>query len=198
MDYFKRDVLAFTSPKALSSPNRFFRSVSFVLATIQQRFDTVAMIVERLETEGSQSRFLFGSKREGYEFASENRRVLLKQAQGFVKGKMSLEALILEFMEIPGLGLAKASFLAQIVVGDGACLDRHNLRFLGLPESFVKAPKTLQPASLFRKVEAYNETWRKHGNSALWWNQWCDHVASIYPKSFRNGAAVSALHRIAV
>lgn len=198
MDYFKRDVLAFTSPRALSSPDRFFKSVVFVLATIQQRFDTVEMIVDRLEREGAESRFLFGSKRAGYNYASENRRVLLKQAQAFVKGKNSLETLILDFMEIPGLGLAKASFLAQIVVGDGACLDRHNLRFLGLPENFVKAPKTLQAASLFRRVQVYNETWQKHGNSALWWNQWCDHVADIYPRSFANGSEVSKLHRIAV
>lgn len=198
MDYFKRDVLGFTSPRALSSPDRFFKSVAFVLATIQQRFDTVALIVDRLEKEGAESRFLFGSKRDGYNYASENRRVLLKQAQDFVKGKNSLETLILDFMEIPGLGLAKASFLAQIVVGDGACLDRHNLRFLGLPENFVKAPKTLQAASLFRRVQVYNETWQKHGNSALWWNQWCDHVADIYPRSFANGSEVSKLHRIAV
>lgn len=198
MDYFARDAKGFIAPKALDNPDSFFSCVVFTLATIQQAFYAVPMILQRIEKEGIDSPFLFASKREGFAYASENRAILQSKARAYVKREISLDMLILEFMEIPGLGLAKASFLAQMVVGDGACLDRHNLRALGLPESFTKASKDLKPASLLRRVEFYNSTWRKHGDSAFWWNTWCDHVATMYPKKFANGAAVSALHRLAV
>lgn len=198
MDYFKRDAKGFISPKALSHPDKFFGCAVFTLATIQQSFFTVPLIMKKIREEGVESRFLFGAKRAGYEFASENRRMLLKEAQAFVKGQMGLESIILRFMEIPGLGLAKASFLVQLTCADGACLDRHNLRYLGLGDNFAKTPKELKPVSLLRRAEVYNKTWRKHGNSGFWWNSWCDHVATKYPKKFANGAEVSALHRIAV
>lgn len=197
MSYFASDA-RFISRAALSDADSFFRCTVFVLATIQQAFYTVPMIMERITNEGAESKFLFGAKREGYEFASSNRHILMNKAKAFKRGEISLDALIVEFMEIPGLGIAKASFLAQLTVNDGACLDRHNLRLLGLPESFTKASKDLKPASILRRISIYNEVWRKHGDSAFWWNSWCDFVASNYPKKFRNGAEVSAMHRVAV
>jgi hypothetical protein len=117
-------------------------------------------------------------------------------ARQCVSGQISLDRLIVEYLAIPGLGLAKTNFLAQMTVGDGACLDRHNLIHLGLPKDMFKSCNGLQPATVLRKVESYRSIWQARGDSAYWWDSWCDYVAARRPSWFANGAATSAIHRI--
>ncbi len=83
-----------------------------------------------------------------------------------------------------------------MTVCQGACLDSHNLKALGLDVNTFKTPKSLTVKTIALRITVYNATWQAIGDSAHWWNGWCDFIATLYPKRFANGAAVSALHRL--
>lgn len=149
---------------------------------------------------GAESQYLFGWKREGF-------LTLVREAESFrlaaneyraAPSDAGLDALVQRFMAVPGLGIVKASFMAQLLVGDGACLDSHNLERLGLRAEFFKTPKTLKAATIAEKIKTYRLTWQARGDSAFWWDSWCDLLAARYPKHFQDGRAVSALHTLAL
>lgn len=197
MSHFENDARWIAS-KVQESPDNLVSTAVLVLLTIRQPFYGISAQVTDVRTKGATSSYLFGMKRDGYRYAVENKASLHNAVKDRVAGKITLDALILRFLEIPGLGIVKASFLAQMAVCEGACLDTHNLLALGLHAQTFKTPKTLQVATIARKIAAYNAVWRAIGDSAHWWNGWCDFVATLYPARFTDGAAVSAFHRLAI
>jgi hypothetical protein len=152
---------------------------------------------------GANSRFAWGNKKAGVEYVLTHRRELHAYAECFHAGNMEFNELILKYLQIPGLGIVKAEFLAQLTVGEGACLDVHNLRMLGLSESAFKTPKTLRVESIQKRISAYNAVWRAvNPQSSYWWNEWCDAYASRpqtkSPVKYQSGSDVSAAHLCAI
>ncbi|XAI96027.1 hypothetical protein [Microcystis phage Mwe-JY26] len=174
----------------------FFWVAVFVILTIRQPFYLMPAQMADVKANGAASRFLFGWKRQAFRALAERKAELQAAAIATHEGRMSLDSLILLYLSIPGLGIVKASFLAQMTAADGACLDTHNLRALGLDESAFKTPKTLKVETIAQRIIAYNAVWRAIGDSAHWWNGWCDFVATLYPDRYKDGAAVSRLHRL--
>jgi hypothetical protein len=195
MSHFDHDARVIAR-EARESVDVFFWIAVFVILTIRQPFHTMRVQMADVRAKGAESRYLFGWKRQAFRFLAEHKAELQGAAIACHAGKLSLDSLIQEYLRIPGLGIVKASFLAQMTVEDGACLDTHNLRSLGLSESAFKTPKTLKPETIAQRISAYNAVWRNIGDSAHWWNSWCDMVATLYPARYGNGAEVSGLHRL--
>jgi hypothetical protein len=199
MSYFETDCRDI-SASALSSPDGFARVATFVLLTIQQQLLSVPHAMADVDAKGRASAFLFGSKRAGYIYVHENKVALHAAALSYKRGAIPFESLLLQFISIPGLGLVKASFLAQCSVMHGACIDTHNLTRLGLPETAFRLPKGLKIANVLARIATYQAICDASGDSAYWWDSWCDYLAQRkqYVDRGMSGADVSALHRVAI
>jgi hypothetical protein len=164
-----------------------------VLLSIQQPWHSVRRQFDDVQANGSASRFLWGNKGKAWAFLQEHAGRI---ADAILSEDH--EAAILTVLEVPGLGIVKASFLLQMLTGEGACLDLHNLDRLGLKRDAFKTPKTLKVDTVKARIATYVATWKAQGDSRFWWDSWCNHVATVYPKHFADGDAVSALHVIAL
>lgn len=179
---------------ALSKPEGLVDVITFVLCTIQQPLQSVANQMNDIRANGASSKYLFGSKRAGYQYAIDHRDILhaallsataTQDAIGFVDVLSS----------IPGLGIVKASFVAQCCGFETACLDTHNLKRLGLAEDAFKLAKTLKPETRRRKIVDYLTLCISTGGSRHWWNLWCETVAGNRAnRSLPSADAVSAYH----
>ena len=101
------------------------------------------------------------------------------------------------FLEVPGLGLPKASFLAQLATGHKAfaCLDSNNLIWYDLDPKVVNYNKKLKSEELkAEKRRQYFAIVKKLGGGEKLWNDWCIGVADK-SKKFKSGVEVSRKHR---
>jgi hypothetical protein len=91
-------------------------------------------------------------------------------------------------LDVPGLGIVKAAFIAQLMGFDVACLDARNVTREGRnPRAYRTDGKTAR--QLAPKVRAYvAETF---GKAEFYWNAWCQDVAAAYG---RTPEEISALH----
>lgn len=170
-----------------------FRGAALVvILSIQQPWYSVPAQFADVQAVGSASRFLWGNKRKAWAFLMEHGERLASSIGG------NHEEAILTLLAVPGLGIVKASFLLQMLTGEGACLDLHNLDRLGLSRDAFKTPKTLKVETVRARIATYCATWRAHGTSRHWWDSWCAHVATVYPKHFSDAGAVSASHTVAL
>jgi len=179
---------------ALASPSGFVDVVAFVLCTIQQPLQSVRRQMDDLRANGAESKYLFGSKRAGYAYAVAHAATLHAAMKAAVKANDTIGAIDI-LTNIPGLGVVKASFVAQIIGFEVACLDGHNLARLGLAESAFKLAKTVKPETKRKKIAAYVKACADTGGARYWWNSWCDYVAGNKAnRSLTSGDAVSAYH----
>jgi hypothetical protein len=161
---------------ALSSPQGLTDVIGFVLSTIQQSFQSVKAQMAELRAHGAESKYLFGSKRAGYAYALEHSEVLFAAVKKAVEVNDTVGAVDV-LSTIPGLGIVKASFVAQIVGLQASCLDGHNLKRLGLGEAAFKLAKSVKPETKRAKIAKYLDICASTGGAEYWWNTWCDYVA---------------------
>lgn len=203
--YFKRDAGAIAAANRAAPCGRVVVGAGLVaLLSIRMPWRRVSTMFRAVidspnsrESRGA----LFGAKREGYAYLLEHRRALWQACEAYHANpdkRRALEALLVEFLEIPNLGIVKASFLAQMLVNDGACLDMHNLDRMGLDRNAFATPKGLSVETLLTKIRTYNAAWRVHGDSALWWDTWCEYYAAVNPDLFFRASDVSAAHTVAL
>jgi hypothetical protein len=194
---YKRDV-AIIAEHAANSPQGLVDVAEFVLCTIQAGLSTVkAQRLDIAET-GLASRFLWGKKSEGLAYIQQNADWLwLKLHHLKEKGPSNPEVIAeatLLLMQVPNLGMVKASFVLQCLGFNTACIDSHNLKRLGLKPSAVKVSPKLSPEKKRAKVLAYVELCQKQGTE-YWWDTWCEHVAGNQAnRRLDTGDAVSAYH----
>jgi hypothetical protein len=195
--YFSRDCLPIVAA-AQDSPDALPSIAALVLCSIRQPFFLMHVQMADIAKNGTNARCLFGWKRTGLQYVVDHRADLHGAARRAYGKPEELDNLILRYLDIPGLGIVKASFLAQMTIGDGACMDSHNLGRLSFDTAYFKTPKILKESSIRKLITAYNATWRANGDSAYWWDSWCDHMAENSAKWFRDGAHVSHMHRLAI
>lgn len=177
---------------ALRDPAGLTDVITFVLLTIQQPLQQVAGQMADVRRHGETSRYLFGSKRDGYRYAVENAGDLYRSVMDAVNAGDAIAAIDV-VSAVPGLGIVKAAFVAQIVGLEVACLDTHNLRHLGLPESAFKVGRVKRETKL-KKIRRYVDVCTETGGARFWWNRWCDYVAGRRRSPLATGDAVSAFH----
>lgn len=164
----------------------FARGCMFAILSIRQPIRNVPAMLDDLDRERSNSRFLMGYKRAAYHHITLNAARL----QEAVLGAAGPCEAILALCETPGLGIVKAGFICQLAGLDVACLDSRNVTREGRrPREFRTDGKSPQTRAFKRKVERYvGET---GGRAREYWDAWCNYVAPFHNLTPH---AVSELH----
>lgn len=191
---------------ARQSPEGFARVYKFVLATIQQPLISTPEIVADFEALGSESKWAFGMKGDALNWLAQPgkaewlHRVAVDTWAAAPNPEDAAQELVSFFAGLPGIGLIKGGFLAQLAFGVGGCLDRHNFARFGFPPSAFKASSfkgAKTEGTRRRQVREYLEACRASGGCALLWAEWCEYVAKREPKLYGGAEHVSRLHIVA-
>lgn len=165
-------------------PETFKRGITFALLSIRQAIENVPPMLADVEERRTESVYLFGFKRDGYRHAELRGRELWARVCAIPKTDPA--GAIVALAEVPGLGVVKAGFVAQMLGFDVACLDSRNVAREGLKP---RAWRTDGRRVSRRKAEAYVR--QTGGRAQELWDTWCDDVAAARGRS---GEEVSALH----
>lgn len=194
---------------AKQGPDEFGRVITFVYATIQQSLDTVPGAMKSIDREGIESRYLWGFKRDAFEWLQSNKAAVYNDAMELScipDPAIAERELLAMFGELPGLGLVKGGFAAQLAFGLGGCIDGHNVRRFEVLEGrkslpiFMKAwhYKKARPAKKAEYVSAYQALLQRAGGCEALWDDWCIYLRSRSPAKYESADYVSELHCIAL
>ena len=167
----------------------FRRGLAFVVCSIRQPIvttpDQIAALFDGGETDESP---LFGHKWDAWNFILSPKCAELWKR---VKAEYDPETVIWEVSRIPGIGIVKAGFVAQLMGLDVACLDSRNIKRDGRnPEQYRSRGGMQKDTAAFRrKVKAYVAD--TGGKAREYWDVWCTHVAQVYETTPEE---ISALH----
>lgn len=185
---------------AMASPAGLYDVIEFTLCTINMPLSRVIQQRVSIKAEGIHSKWVSGTKAQGIEYAKSNifhlYETITSIAQRYGKDTIdgAQEAVDL-FVSIPSIGMVKAGFIAQMCGFEVACLDRHNIRMLGLSETALLLNKKVKPELRRHKIRNYVKLCRRKG-AEYWWDTWCNYVADKggMNKSLPTGDAVSKYH----
>ena len=189
---------------AMASADGLYDVIEFTLCTINMPLSRVIQQRVSIKSEGIHSKWVSSTKAQGIEYAKANAQRLheeinaIAQQHGTDTIDGAQEAVDL-FVSIPSIGMVKAGFIAQMCGFEVACLDRHNIRMLGLSETALLLNKKVKPELRKRKIRDYVKLCRRKG-AEYWWNTWCNYVADKggMNKSLPTGDAVSKYHVTAI
>jgi hypothetical protein len=114
-----------------------------------------------------------------------------RRGLAYVQGKDVRDWSLRRLLEIPGLGIAKAGFVRQLLHGDVGCLDTHNLKLYGLNARAFRTDCSV--VALTERLQTYENLCTVIGTEQLW-DGWCEHVAALRPKVWRDAETVSRFH----
>ena len=185
---------------SMASPDGLKDNVEFTLCTINMPLSRVYTQRQSIKMLGVKSKWVSSQKAKGLVYIDEHKDELhtlilnIRETLGTdtIDGAQAAVDL---FMRIPSIGMVKAGFIAQMCGFEVACLDRHNVRMLGMPETALLVSKTIKPELRQKKIRNYVKLCRRKG-AEHWWNTWCNYVAEKggMNKSLPTGDAVSAYH----
>ena len=171
-----------------------------VQATIQQNTENLDSIMTQYKSQGinipifnweaKKNAVLRFNERKQYYFDNMNSILASKK-------KNIPDRILKLFLEVEGLGLPKANFLAQLATGMKAfaCLDSNNLIWYGLDSKITDYNKKLKSDEIkARKRKEYLDCVQRLGGGEKLWNAWCIGVADK-SKKFKSGVEVSYKHR---
>lgn len=189
---------------ALASPQGLYDVIEFTLCTINMPISRVHLQRQSIKEEGTQSKWVSATKANGINYAKMNQAYLHKQIL-HIRDKYGLDTIdgsqyaIDLFIKIPSIGMVKAGFIAQMCGFNVACLDRHNVRALGMSETALNLNKKVSDKLRLKKIREYVKLCRRRG-SEYWWDTWCNYVAERggMNKSLPTGDAVSRYHVTAI
>lgn len=174
-----------------ATPESFRRVCIFTLATIRVALPDACRATRKWATSGElEPMAFFGHKLDGVAWLETNAAALREQTERATTS----EELIESFLQIPGIGLAKAGFLAQLLYGRAGCLDTHNLVRFGLKE--FKMDKGVKPETRQRHIARYLNATAMQGGPEQLWDSWCDYVGRA--QGYGTAEDVSAMHLAAV
>lgn len=185
---YARDVPAIRE-YAEANPENFADVVTFVLLSIRVQFSRVPAAMRDVRAQGRDSAFLWGWKQGGYDYIHMHKRFL---HGGLVYERKDAVTTIDAIAQVPGLGIVKAAFVAQMLGHNVACFDSRNMDTLewgGRPFRFDKAG--MKPETRQRKIAEYVQMTIETGGAAHWWDHWCTGIA---PGLGRTPSEVSRMH----
>lgn len=166
----------------------FQRGILFVVCSIRQPIIVVPEQLDDLWNEQGENP-LFGHKLDAWAWIHDKR--LCRPLWETMRGEYDPERMILAFSAIPGLGIVKSAFVAQLMGSDIACLDSRNIVREGRNPRAYRADGEARKRlpSYRRKVARYVKD--VGGKSREYWDAWCTDVAGRYK---RTADEISALH----
>jgi len=188
---------------AVKNENNFFQVLQFVLLTIQQPLFRAVEDMQVVNDKGLDAPCLWGVKAQAWRKLGDIRGKVFEHAMLLndvhPNPDHAASELLAYFASLPGLGLVKGGFVAQLAFGLVGCLDTHNINRYGLKQSAFsahsyKGAKTIQTKQ--RKVNHYLELCANLGGCEGLWDSWCEyvHTSSMFGNTYENADHVSAMH----
>ena len=103
----------------------------------------------------------------------------------------SSESVFRKTLEISGFGMAKAGFVTQMLTGQLGCFDSHNLTRFNLKGGAFRIDAPWEVVE--QRIKLYKALCNNLG-SAYMWDSWCEYVAALYPKVYRDAEHLSEMH----
>jgi hypothetical protein len=168
-------------------PKIFMRGCMFAILSARVPFNRVPDQMLDLKAKGDKSPCLWGWKFDAFAYLSEH---YARLSMNVCATDDAGEA-IGHLCTVPGLGIVKAAFVAQMLGHDVACLDVRNIEREGLPprawRSDGGARKTTK--AFERKIARYVE--QTSGRAQELWDTWCNEVGHDYGFT---GEQISRMH----
>ena len=182
---------------ARQNADHFAEVITFVYVTVRNPLYRVPNDLRDIRKLGRNAAALWGWKLEAWEYLQAHKHELFADCERIYNDAVDEEELrdsLLGYLaRLPGLGFAKAGFVAQLIYGVSACLDTHNMDRFGIKANTFKAAKALNGKAREHR-KRYHETIDKSGGTAGLWNSWCQYVADNQPDRYASAWEVSALH----
>lgn len=177
----------------LGTDEGFVAVCAMALLSIQQPFRTVKRQMKHVRDNGLESGYLWAFKRAGLAYVTEHATELRTELTAIARcDETSAEQALEVLTQVPGLGLAKAGFVAQMLGFDVGCLDTRNLHEFGLTRSSVRFDKSNAEHMRLNRIAAYVALCRSLGGAEFLWNNWCAGIAR--DEFFQTADRVSAYH----
>lgn len=183
-----------------SGPDGWARVARFAMATARRPLYKIAedyAALERQQDHADTDSGLTAARLEVWFVLWDMRRAAWWNCEDIMDagGPRRVDYLVGYLASLPGLGLAKAGFTAQLIYGVSGCLDTHNLDRLGIDAttfSHFKRRRTVRGRLAF--VARYNAAVEAAGGTAALWDTWCCFIAARRPLIYLNADVVSGLH----
>jgi len=178
---------------AMKNADNIFLLILMVSLSIRQPWAVIGKQLQDVQANGSNSKYLFGSKKDLYFHVMENKQAIFQLLKDTKAGNIPQAECLYQLTKIPGLGLAKAGFVMQLSIGMAGCIDSHNVTMFGVNPNALKMGKVKAEKAL-EKAKMYLDLCEKLGGTEFLWDNWCNFVAVRHPKHFQDGNDVSARH----
>lgn len=171
--------------------------ILMVVLSIQQPWYGVGEQLKDVKRWGIGSKFIWGNKIKTYNFIMSRKDFIYSQYLAVLNSSKSDDdkalSLMNVFLQIDGLGLAKAGFVCQLTAGLVGCLDVHNIRMYNIPKKDLSFSKSIKSKALKdKKISNYVSVCHDIGTENLW-DTWCSFLATK-SKKFEDGFHVSKVH----
>lgn len=156
-----------------ATPQGLADLITFALLTIRQPFTRMPEQFREVRKHGAEAACLFGWKQPGYEYAHEHSASMQARLRETTGAEEAIEVI----NDVPGLGIVKSAFVAQMLGHDVACFDSRNAVKLKLgPRPFRPRKDDRSLAWRRRQIVSYVHMTRESGGAEFWWNDWCERV----------------------
>ena len=171
--------------------------ILMVVLSIQQPWYAVGDQLKDVKRWGIGSKFIWGNKIKTYNFLMSRKDFIYSQYLAVLSSSKSDDdkalSLMNVFLQIDGLGLAKAGFVCQLTAGLVGCIDVHNIRMYNIPKKDLAFSKSIKSKALKdKKISNYISVCHTIGTENLW-DTWCCSLATK-TKRFEDGFHVSKVH----
>jgi len=176
--------------------------IMMVSLSIQQRWSTVGSMLSNLRDFKENSVFIWGNKTNTYRYTTTHKHFIHGSILAVINSTNLTDhakaiSLMKIFLKIPGLNLAKAGFVCQLVAGLVGCMDIHNIKTYGVDAKSLEYNKNCKTSRGIdnnrKKLIKYINLCHDYGTENLW-NSWCSMIADKYPRDFVDSNHVSELH----
>jgi len=187
------------SDLALASPEGTKWVALLAIVSAQQPFYKMGDALADLKRYGAQAWCLYGPKRAGWAWLEGHAPILWAQVCEWAEAPaVDPEEVMGYLLRVPGMGLVKAGFFAQMTLGISGCLDSHNMERLELHPRVVRWNPRAGPLGKAKIIRRYLAAVSEAGGSEVLWDDWCRDIARRHPTRFASPEEVSAYHHRAL
>ena len=184
--------------------------IMFVVLSVKTPFSSMDMQMRDYREKGRDSKYIWGWKKDTYDYLQKNSEELYYQLMYLSKKRWSSgtgahmrdrtirdRKMMLVLTNVPGLGLAKAGFVMQMMFGRVGCIDVHNLRRLRtVSVKDLQFTKMATDETKMKKIENYVDICKHNNSTKRLWDQWCEQLTQkkCNKSKFSTGWDVSVFH----